>query len=70
MIIENLTVDGIECRNVEVQERIPADILFGSDAAEYETTATHIGFATIDDDDIRVLYGTQHADGAMTWEFV
>ena len=60
MIIESLRISGVEFRNVEVQERI-------SDAAEYDTGATHIGFAKIDGDDVLVLSGTKQYDNEILW---
>lgn len=47
MIIDWLTIDGVDYTNVEVAvyELVPTEV-FGQDADEQHTTATHVGFAT------------------------
>ena len=69
MILEWLTIDGVDYTNVEVAvaELVPTEV-FGQDAEAHDTTATHVGFVKIAEDDIRLLYGTMQPSGAIAWE--
>lgn len=69
MILEWLTIDGTEYHDVEVAvaELVHTEV-FGADADEQHTTATHVGFAKISEDDIRLMYGTRQPSGTIAWE--
>jgi hypothetical protein len=69
MILEWLTIDGTEYHNVEVAvaELVHTEV-FGQDADEQHTTATHVGFAKVAEDDIRLLYGMRQPSGAIAWD--
>jgi hypothetical protein len=69
MILEWLTIDGTEYHDVEVAvyDLVPTEV-FGQDADEHDTTATHVGFAKIAEDDIRLLSGTMQPSGTIAWD--
>jgi hypothetical protein len=69
MILEWLTIDGTEYHDVEVAvaELVLTEV-FGADADEQHTTATHVGFAKLAEDDIRLLSGTMQPSGEIAWE--
>jgi hypothetical protein len=69
MIIEWLTIDGVDYTAVEVAvaELVHTDV-FGADADEQHTTATHVGFADLGGGEMRQLYGTRQPSGTIAWE--
>lgn len=69
MILEWLTIDGIEYHDVEVAvaELVPTEV-FGADADEQHTTATHVGFADLGGGEMRLLTGTIQPSGTIAWE--
>jgi hypothetical protein len=69
MTVEWLTIDGTDYHNVEVAvaELVPTQV-FGADADDLNTAATHVGFAKLAEDDIRLLSGTMQPSGTIAWE--
>ena len=69
MIIDWLTIDGVDYADVEVAvyELVPTEV-FGQDADEQHTTATHVGFADLGGGEMRQIYGTMQPSGTIAWE--
>ena len=69
MILEWLTIDGTEYHDVEVAvaELVHTEV-FGADADEQHTTATHVGFADLGGGEMRLLTGTIQPSGTIAWE--
>jgi len=69
MILEWLTIDGVDYTNVEVAvyELVPTQV-FGQDAEAHDKTATHVGFAEVGGGEMREIYGTRQPSGAIAWE--
>ena len=69
MIIDWLTIDGVDYTDVEVAvyELVPTQV-FGQDAEAHDTTATHVGFADLGGGEMRQLYGTRQPSGAIAWD--
>lgn len=69
MVIDWLTIDGMDYTDVEVAvyELVPTEV-FGQDADELHTTATHVGFADLGGGEMRQLYGTRQPSGAIAWD--
>ena len=69
MILDWLTIDGTEYCDVEVAvyELVPTEV-FGQDADEQHTTATHVGFADLGGGEMRQIYGTMQPSGTIAWD--
>lgn len=67
--IEWLTIDGVDYHEVPVSvfQIVPTQE-FGPGADNSHTTDTHVGFAKLGADDIRILAGQMREDGTIAWE--
>jgi len=68
-MIEWLTIDGVDYHEVPVSvfEIVPTQE-FGPGADNSHTTDTHVGFAKLAEDDIRILGGQMRENGTIAWD--